>query len=307
VTGAGTVGINNSGPTGYKAIPDIGLNNFGFGDPGTSNGIQNTYQIGDSFSKIQGRHALKFGGEYRYYQMNNRNGGGFVGQFNFTGGETGYDVADYLLGAPSGYSQSSPQVLDGRSRYGGAFAQDSFRLASNFTLNFGVRWDFSTPWYDTQNKIVALVPGEQSVEYPTAPRGLVYPGDPGIPRTLAPVRYNNFGPRLGLAYSPNKSDGFLGKLIGGPGKTSIRMGTGIFYTAIQDQTLYWIIGTVPFGEYWAAGLPRSQDLRAEGSLKTFTCRAQPRVRVCAYAEAIWQPASTAGPIPHRRSNQRARP
>ena len=255
VTGAGTSGINNSGPTGYKAVPYIGLNNFSFGDPGTGNGIQNTYQIGDSFSKIQGRHTLKFGGEYRYYQMNNRNGGGFVGQFNFSGEETGYDVADYLLGAPSSYSQSSPQVLDGRSRYGGAFAQDSFRMASNLTLNFGVRWEFSTPWYDNQNKIVTLVPGEQSVEYPTAPRGLVYPGDPGVSRTLGPTRYNNFGPRLGLAYSPNKSEGILGKLFGGPGKTSIRVGTGLFYTAIQDQTLYWIIGTVPFGEYWGSPAP----------------------------------------------------
>jgi len=255
VTGAGTFGINNAGPDGYSAVPFIGLNNFGFGDPGTTNGIQNTYQIGDSFSKVYGKHALRFGGEYRYYQMNNRNGGGFVGQFNFTGGETGYDVADYLLGAPSSYAQSSPQVLDGRSRYGGLFAQDSFRVASNFTVNIGIRWEFSTPWYDTQDKIVAMVPGEQSVQYPTAPRGLVYPNDPGIPRTLAPVRYNNFAPRLGLAYSPDISDGFLGKLFGGPGKTSIRVGTGLFYTAIQDQTLYWIIGTVPFGEYWGSPAP----------------------------------------------------
>src|SRR5216684_3199404 len=94
VTGAGTLGINNSGPTGYKAVPYISLNNFSFGDPGTGNAIQNTYQIGDNFSKILGRHTFKFGGEYRYYQMNNRNGGGFVGQFGFSGGETGYDVAD---------------------------------------------------------------------------------------------------------------------------------------------------------------------------------------------------------------------
>ena len=255
ITGAGTLGINNSGPTGYKAVPYIGLNNFSFGDPGTGNGIQNTYQIGDNFSKIKGRHTLKFGGEYRYYQMNNRNGGGFVGQFGFSGGETGYDVADYLLGAPSSYSQSSPQVLDGRSRYGGLFAQDSFRVRPNLTLNFGLRWEFSTPWYDTQNKIVALIPGEQSTQYPTAPKGLVYPGDPGVPNTLAPTRYNNFAPRLGMAYSPNYSEGLLGKILGGPGKTSIRVGSGIFYTAIQDQTLYWILGTVPFGEYWGSPAP----------------------------------------------------
>jgi hypothetical protein len=255
VTGAGTLGINNSGPTGYKALPSIGLNNFSFGDPGTGNAIQNTYQIGDNFSKISGRHTFKVGGEFRYYQMNNRNGGGFVGQFGFTGGETGYDVADYLLGAPSSYSQSTVQVLDGRSRYGGAYAQDSFRIRSNVTLNLGVRWEFSTPWYDTQDKIVSLVPGQQSTQYPTAPRGLVYPGDAGIPNTLAPVRYNNFAPRFGLAYSPAATEGFWGKILGGPGKTSIRLGSGIFYTAIQDQTLYWILGTVPFGEYWGSPAP----------------------------------------------------
>src|SRR5207247_1265590 len=90
---------------------------------------------------------------------------GFVtgaGTFGFSGGDTGYAVADYLLGAPTSYSQSSPQVLDGRSRYGGIYAQDSIRLRSNLTLNLGLRWEYSTPWYDTQNKIVALVPGLQS-------------------------------------------------------------------------------------------------------------------------------------------------
>src|SRR5206468_8301972 len=69
------------------------------------------------------------------------------------GGETGYDVADYLLGAPSSYSQNSPQVLDGRSRYGGLFAQDSFRMRSNLTLNLGLRWEFSTPWRSEERRV----------------------------------------------------------------------------------------------------------------------------------------------------------
>jgi hypothetical protein len=77
-TGAGTLGINNSGPEGYRAIPQISLNTFRFGDPGTGNAIQNTYMLANNFSKIHGRHTLKVGGDYRYYQMNNRNGGGFV-------------------------------------------------------------------------------------------------------------------------------------------------------------------------------------------------------------------------------------
>ncbi len=255
VTGAGTDGINNSGPTGYLGVPTIGTNEFSFGtvSPGIAN--QNTYQIQDNFSKITGRHTIKFGVDFRYYQMNQRNAGAPVGQFGFNGNETGSDIADYLLGAPANYTQSSLQLLDSRSKYGAAFVQDSIHLRTNLTMNIGLRWEFSQPWYDSQDKIVALVPGEQSTQYPTAPKGLVYPGDAGVPRTLAPTRYDNFAPRFGIAYSPNYSDGILGKIFGGPGKTSIRLAGGEFFTAIQDQTLYWILGTVPFGEYWGSSGP----------------------------------------------------
>jgi hypothetical protein len=255
VTGAGTDGINSSGPSGFLGVPVVGTNEFSFGTVSPSIANQNTYQISDNFSKVKGRHTLKFGVDFRYYQMNQRNAGDPVGAFGFNGNETGSDIADYLLGAPANYTQSSLQLLDSRSKFGAAFAQDSFRLKSNVTLNYGLRWEFSQPWYDSQNKIVALVPGEQSVEYPTAPKGLVYPGDPGVARTLAPTTYDNFAPRFGLAYSPNYSDGALGKIFGGPGKTSIRLAGGMFYTAIQDDTLYWILGTVPFGEYWGSSGP----------------------------------------------------
>ena len=76
VTGEGTLGINNSGPAGYTGVPSIGLNNFGFGSGSPSIQAQNTYQVGDSFSKVHGRHSIKLGGEFRYYQMNQRNSGG---------------------------------------------------------------------------------------------------------------------------------------------------------------------------------------------------------------------------------------
>ena len=74
------------------------------------------------------------------------------------------------------------------------------------------------PWYDTQGKIETIVPGEQSTQFPTAPLGWVVPGDPGIPSTLAPTRYNNWAPRVGIAYSPDFKDGFYAKLTGGPGQ-----------------------------------------------------------------------------------------
>ena len=81
-----------------------------------------------------------------------------------------------------------------------------------------------------------LIPGEQSVVFPTAPTGIVYPGDPGISRTLAPAGNRDFAPRIGLAWSPDvQQDSLLGKITGGAGKTSIRASFGIFYAAIPGE------------------------------------------------------------------------
>jgi len=108
------------------------------------------------------------------------------------------------------------------------------------------------PWYDTQNKLETVIPGEQSQVFPGAPPGLVVPLDPGVPRTLAPTQYHNFGPRIGFAYSPDATEGLLGKLIGGPGKTSIRVGYGIFFSSIEDATGFVEVGDAPYGIYYAA-------------------------------------------------------
>jgi len=105
-----------------------------------------------------------------------------------------------------------------------------WRAKSNFTVNYGLRWEFSMPWYEQNNQVEALVPGEQSVLYPGAPLGWVVPGDPGIPSTVAPTRYRNFGPRIGFAYSPEAQGGFWRKLLGGPGNSSIRAGLWHFTT-----------------------------------------------------------------------------
>ena len=75
---------------------------------------------------------------------------------------------------------------------------------------------------------------------------MVYPTDKGISRTLVPGA-NKFAPRLGLAWSPNKSDGLLGKIIGGAGKTSVRAGFGMFYSVIQGQVLAFDLPQPPYG------------------------------------------------------------
>ena len=260
VTGAGTLGIIPDATPGYpEYVPQVYFQNFTIGAPSLITfQPNNTYTVSDGFSKVVGRHTLKFGGEFRYLQINERNLASQDGAFVFDGSVTGIDFADYLLGAPrgqGGYSQAALQLLDSRTRYGGAYAQDTWKATPNLTLNLGLRWEVSMPWYDTQGKIQTWVPGEQSVVFPGSPKGLVFPGDPGVPKTLAPTRYNNLGPRLGLAYSPDFSDGVLGKVFGGPGKTSIRAAYGIYYTSVEDLNLFYEVADAPFGLYWSSPTP----------------------------------------------------
>jgi len=271
VTGVGTLGINPSGPPGFpETVPPEYFNNFSIGvNTLTTYQPNNTWHVSDGFSKVHGSHALKFGGEFRYLQINERNTCAPNGDFTFDGSETGNDIADFLLGASSGYNQCSQQFLDSRTRYGGAYVQDTYKVRPNVTLNLGLRWEVSMPWYDTQGKIETIVPGLQSTQFPTAPLGWVVPGDPGIPSTLAPTHYNNFSPRLGLAYSPGFTDGTLGKIFGGPGKSSIRASFGIYYTSIEDLNLFYEVGDAPFGLYWQPEIPVVMDLpfqtRVDGS------------------------------------------
>jgi hypothetical protein len=274
VTGPGTLGIIPSGPANFpQTVPPIYFNSFSIGvNTLTTGQPNNTWQVSDSFSKVVGLHSLKFGGEFRYLQINERNVCAPNGDFSFNGKETGVDFADFLIGAPTSYNQCSQQFLDSRTRYGGAYIQDTWKIKPNLTLNLGLRWEVSMPWYDTQGKIETIVPGLQSTQFPTAPLGWVVPGDPGIPSTLAPTRYNNLGPRVGLAYSPGFTDGVMSKVFGGPGKTSIRAAYGIYYTSIEDLNLFYEVGDAPFGLYWVSPQPTMFDqpyqTRADGSSQT---------------------------------------
>jgi len=242
----------------YEGLATISLANTGLemGLPdGTTGQYNNSYQITDNFSKVTGKHTLKFGGDIRYIQVNERNTYTSNGWFEFDGGETGNDFADFLLGAPDLFNQTSPQLLDSRTKYFGLYAQDTYKATPDLTINYGLRWDTSQPFYDTKDRIQTFVPGVQSKIYPDSPKGFVFPGDAGVPRTLAPTQYNRFAPRLGLAYSPSTTEGFAGKIFGGPGKTSIRAGGGLYYTAIEDLTLFNEVGDAPFGLFWVSPSP----------------------------------------------------
>ena len=252
--GPDTLGISPSLPQ-YAHVPNIHFNTFSFGASGGPLGVtENTYQVMDNFSRIIGTHTLTFGGQFRYNQLTEYNGGS-NGDFTFNGAETGVDFADFLIGAPTVYSQGQGFPSYGRTRYFGLFAQDSWRIKPNITLNYGLRWDVSRPWSEQNGQLETLVPGLQSTRFPGSPTGWVFPGDPGIPSTLAPTRYDNFAPRIGLAYSPDFDSGLIAALTGGPRKTSIRIGWGKFYSTFEGATNFNEIGDAPFGIFYGSPVP----------------------------------------------------
>ncbi|HEV2199592.1 MAG TPA: carboxypeptidase regulatory-like domain-containing protein [Bryobacteraceae bacterium] len=255
VTGVGTPGIVPLAPS-IEGVENVVFNSFTMGTPITNlKQANNTFSAMDHFSKVRGAHTLKFGGEFSYEQVNVNPNATFNGSFLFTGSETGSDFADFLIGAASNYNQADSEAYYGRHKYAAAFLQDSWRARSNLTLNLGVRWDLMEYWSEKYNQIPTFILGEQSKVYPTAPASLVYPTDPGVPKTLVPAG-NRFAPRLGVAYSPSTSTGLLGKMIGGPAKTSIRAGYGIFYSVIQGNTIGIDEPQPPYGlSYTSSGRP----------------------------------------------------
>ena len=255
VTGVGTPGIVVQAPQ-FEGVENIVFPSFVMGVPVTNvDQWNNTIYLSNTVSKVFGAHTLRFGGQFHYDQVNEAPNGTFNGTFNIDGTETGNAFADFLLGFPSNFTQSSGQHFYLRNRYGAAFAEDSWRARSNLTINLGVRWDLIIPWREKYNQIQTVVPGEQSVLYPNALPGLVVPGDPGIPPTLSPSKFRNFAPRIGLAYSPKFENGILKKLLGESGKSSIRASYGIFYTAFPGLTAGIMYGIPPYGYNYLSPQP----------------------------------------------------
>lgn len=254
VTGPGTPGIVPLAPK-IEGVENVIFSSFVMGTTITGlKQVNNTFSVSDNFSKVLGRHSLKFGGEASLEQVNVNPNPTFNGSFAFFGSETGSDFADFLIGTPSNYNQADSRPYYGRHKYYGGFAQDSWHMKPSLVFNYGLRWERMEYWSEKYNQIPTLSLGQQSVIYPTAPLGIVYPGDPGIPATLVPAR-NRFSPRFGLAYSPSKSTGWFGKALGGPGKTSIRAGYGIFYSAIQGNTIAIDEPQPPFGLSYTSPAP----------------------------------------------------
>jgi hypothetical protein len=252
----GTPSIVALNPNG-ESVENLNFNGYSTG-AAANQLIQanNTYQATDAFTKVIANHTMKFGAEFHLDQVNAHPIAQFNGSFVFSGTETGVYFADFLIGVSSQYNQSQLNPFYARNKYLGIFTQDSWHVLPNLTVNYGVRWDRIAPWSEKYNQISTFVPGEKSVVFPGAPAGILYPGDAGIPNTLAQIGELSLSPRLGIAWSPQSmTSGVFSKILGSPGTTSIRVSGGNFYTAIDALSISVLAANAPYGTTYTSPAP----------------------------------------------------
>jgi len=213
-------------PQGTPSLPQITVTGFYNLTQAISGPVAGTnfYSLRDTFSATHGRHAVKFGGELSLDKdiqqtlLNN------YGVFTFNGVVTQNALADFEAGLPSSLSQDAPSFGFTNNWYVAFFLQDDFRIHPRLTLNLGVRWDIQTPPTDPQNKESTYVAGAHSTVNPSAPVGILFPGDPGIRRGIVSVPWKHVSPRVGFAWDPF-----------GDGKMAIRAGAGVFFGSVSGN------------------------------------------------------------------------
>ncbi|HEY8563535.1 MAG TPA: TonB-dependent receptor [Pyrinomonadaceae bacterium] len=276
-------GVPNFGSTNTNILnittPFTSIANFS-----TQNRTTGTMTFADSLTWVRGSHTWKFGGEIRPIFSNGDSNFGRQETIDFTLGSTfdfpvvvyedangetqdlpttgaGGLINDYLAFLSGVVAfQSQTQFFNGagervdndfrryRTTEFGLFAQDTWRVRQNLTLNLGLRWEFNRVPYEKDGLLANLV--DQDPSGPTPAGGFVFKTvgknseNPDL--KLWDNDWNNFGPRFGFAYSPAYENGFLGALFGGPGKSSIRGGYGIFYDRIFTNLFGNSSGNPPF-------------------------------------------------------------
>ncbi len=243
---------------------DRGLS-FGNSIQGPQARVTENFQLQDSVSWGRGDHRFKFGFDGTHYRQDQTflfiNQGLFTYSGFFGGNTTGDDFADFLIGnSPIAVQVGANGLRDYRQNAAAWFFQDTWRLSDELTLSLGMRWEYTSPITDKFDRVAYYRPGAiseiltsgQLRDFDTgapvvvppggrAPSGLVYVGDPdpllggSVPRGGVNKDWNNFAPRIGIAWSPSASDGVLGTLFGN-NKTVVRTGFGVFYGSIIGDT-----------------------------------------------------------------------
>ena len=206
-----------------QSLPFFNVNGYspvGGAITGPRTSAQTSGEIYASLSWNRGAHAVKVGGELRRTRLNLFQAIAPNAFFVFAPSFPSNDAfANLLMGRPVVFYQGLGDLSRGlRGWENSLFAQDEWRVSRKLVINLGLRWEVNTPFTEVRDRMNAFVPGVQSTRYPDAPRGLLFAGDPGVARGVAPVFYGAAMPRVGLAWNPD-----------GRGLTSVRASYGIFF------------------------------------------------------------------------------
>ena len=202
----------------------------------------NTYAINDDLTMVRGNHQFGFGASVAMSDWKTRSNVRSGGPFSFNASVTGYGLADFLLGRVFEYRQATPFVQDITQKYMGLYAQDTWKVSSRVTVNYGLRWE---PWFPMEHQNLAIYnfdldrfrAGQRSTVFPQAPAGLIYPGDEGFPTKAGMEReWLTFTPRAGVSWDPF-----------GSGLTSVRAGYGMNSDFVTGQFLFDAAQAPPFG------------------------------------------------------------
>ena len=231
---------------GPPRVDITGFTTFGNTIQGPQGRDDNTFQFVNNISHNRGNHHFKFGGEYRNYYQNQtftfiNNGlyfftgdmGAIFGLPNIPG--LNGALSDFARGLPIQYIQNSAGTPRYETQSYSGFFQDDWKIRPNLTLNLGVRYELDKPLVDSENRVNTFRPGQQSTVFPTAPLGLVFPGDAGITDSTYQTDKNNFGPRVGFAWD-----------IFGNGKLALRAGYGLYYDTVISETTLQFLTAPPF-------------------------------------------------------------
>ena len=212
-----TVGINVSTPVPnyiYMAVS---------GDFTLSCGTCETYQVTTNSENVlddvfwtKGKHHYGFGANFIHNHMNLQGTNNANGQFSFNGSFTGDAMGDFLLGDLYSIYQGNNTGSTFSKNAFAFYAQDSYQMTPRLTVNAGVRWESDLPEWETAGRggsfsMSAFKAGTTSSVFKTAPPGLLFVGDPGIPKGYINNHWNHFEPRIGIAWDPR-----------GKGRESIR-------------------------------------------------------------------------------------
>ncbi len=228
------------------ALPLITVNgyfNLGFSSNGPQPRKNENYSYIDNFSKVVGRHDLKFGGTVERFVYSNpmyfNNSGSFYFNSSATY-STGDPAADFLLGIPATYNQGSGFFVDARAWQYYAYAQDHWKATPRITIAYGIGYNTETPYENLQYDGVGVTcwtpTNEQSKVFRNAPPGLLYPGDQGCNRNGGPTtHWDHLSPRVGFTWSPG---GRVGSLLSNSAQHTVvvRGGFGLYWNRTQGES-----------------------------------------------------------------------